>query len=1005
MKYLKTIQRASRRAWGTCLNLVLLAAGLDVSSAAAQHHIGAVLLNVTQNDTNNNTSSVTVTETISINSLRLRGGSNRGDYNVQARTDQLNDVASGVLLTCVAENGRDNGEEVYPGTNFCTSAMDYSRDGVNGGNYFIPVFNCPVGAEYNINVAAAYFPYDRYLGGFARNSGETNGGVNNVFTGSPGLTLGTHFVGLGGGRFVVDLTALGIHATNSGVLLVTHGKNEDNYALSFANPTNGTWSVFVKDNGSDGSAYEQDPVAFVFIPKTNTMVVSGKFRSDGQPLIYSGPSPRFTVAPLGTGRWRLTIPGQSSTNGVLLISPEGGASLNVDNVVSYQPEGDGWVIESRDLPAQPPSLQTPGATEAVASFVFIPSVAAQLIAPTNDAAGLGAAPQLQVAVPPGLNGPVSVTFYGRPLPPANNTNADFTIGTLPDTQFYSATMNGGTPAMFQSQTDWYVANRTNLNLRFVTHLGDITQRGQNGGNNVEWRAATNAMYRLENPATTLLSNGIPYGLGVGNHDQSPIGTGDTGDTTFFNQFFGVDHFIGYDYYGGHFGANNDNSFQFFSAGGMDFIFIHLEYDTTPLPEVLAWADHLLKTYPNHRAIVTSHWIVNTGFDATFSAQGQAIYNALKNNPNFFLMLCGHIAGEGQRSDVFEGRTVYSILSDYQSRANGGNGWLRYYTFSPSNNVIRAYTYSPWLNQSETDADSQFVLSYKMNLPGTTNAPFAVLATNLSAVNGLASCVWTGLTSGVTYEWQVVTRDADGNTTTSPIWQFRVSNAPPLVPNQSRVIVGDVSTDLMLQATDANGDALTFQTNTPPQHGRLLAMDSVGGAVTYLPVHGYRGADRFTFSASDSRASSVASMNLTVTAPADTNANGLPDSWEAAYGLSDPHGDADHDGQSNLEEYFSNTNPTNAASVLKIIGESRAPSGYTTITWASVGGVRYRVQFSDGGPNIGFHRGFTDIVRPLAMEMDASAGGATSTQTFTDDFTLTGGAPAEGQRFFRIKVVP
>ncbi len=129
----------------------------------------------------------------------------------------------------------------------------------------------------------------------------------------------------------------------------------------------------------------------------------------------------------------------------------------------------------------------------------------------------------------------------------------------------------------------------------------------------------------------------------------PSAPATTGDTSFFNQFFGEDHFIGYDYYGGHYGTNNNNSFEFFSAGGMDFIIIHLEYDTTPSPAVLAWANNLLKTYPNHRAIVTSHWIVNTGFNATFSGQGKAIYDTLKTNANFFLMVCGHVGGEGQRT--------------------------------------------------------------------------------------------------------------------------------------------------------------------------------------------------------------------------------------------------------------------------------------------------------------------------------------------------------------------
>jgi len=94
-------------------------------------------------------------------------------------------------------------------------------------------------------------------------------------------------------------------------------------------------------------------------------------------------------------------------------------------------------------------------------------------------------------------------------------------------------------------------------------------------------------------------------------------------------------------------------------------------------------------------------------------QGAAIYNALKHNPNLFLMLCGHFNGEGQRVDVFEGNTVYTLLSDYQGWPNGGDGWLRVMEFAPADDEIRVQTYSPTLDQFETDADSQFTLSYEM----------------------------------------------------------------------------------------------------------------------------------------------------------------------------------------------------------------------------------------------------------------------------------------------------
>ena len=329
--------------------------------------------------------------------------------------------------------------------------------------------------------------------------------------------------------------------------------------------------------------------------------------------------------------------------------------------------------------------------------------------------------------------------------------------------------------------------------------------------------------------------------------------------------------------------------------------------------------------------------------------------------------------------------------------------MRYYTFSPSNNVIRAFTYSPWLNKYERDADSQFTLPYDMNLSSTTAEPFQPLATNIVSAAGPVSCVWHGLTNGVTYEWYAVVTDQAGNTATSPTWRFSTANVAPTATNQSRTVIGDTSTNLLMAVGDANGDALIFQTNTAPQHGQLQAFNPSLGLVTYVPIRGYRGTDRFTFSATDGTlTSSVASVNLTVVAPADTNANGIPDAWEAAYGITDANADDDGDGRSNLEEYLANTNPTNSASVIMITSQLRAANGHTTITWASVGGVRYRVQYTDGTA-AGLGNTFTDIVRPLAAELDAAPAGTASSQSFTDDFTLTSPPPG-GSRFYRIKIV-
>jgi hypothetical protein len=418
-----------------------------------------------------------------------------------------------------------------------------------------------------------------------------------------------------------------------------------------------------------------------------------------------------------------------------------------------------------------------------------------VVAPADQATGVSPSPTLDV-VPTDPDSPqLTVNFYGR----ATNASpgADFTLIGLPDTQYYTGQLNGGSNAMFKAQTNWIVANKSTRNIVYTVQLGDCVEHGDNGGDNIEWLRADTSLKVIENPLTTGLPNGIPYGVCVGNHDQSPIGDPD-GTTAFFNQFFGVSRFAGRPYYGGHFGDDNDTHFDLFSASGMDFIVLCFEYDTTPDANALAWADSLLTVYANRRAIVASHWIVNSGNPASFGAQGQAIYNALRGHSNLFLMLGGHVSTEGRREDTFAGNTVYSLLSDYQGRTGGGDGWLRIMEFSPANNVIRVRTYSPWLGQFEADADSssQFTLGYAMS----TANPFQLIGTvsNVSPGNH-ATLPWPGLASGAQYEWYVTVSDGVSTTTSSPTWTFTTGS--DLTPPNA---VGDLAAAPATSGNDASG---------------------------------------------------------------------------------------------------------------------------------------------------------------------------------------------------------
>ncbi|RYG97608.1 MAG: hypothetical protein EON57_13555, partial [Alphaproteobacteria bacterium] len=208
------------------------------------------------------------------------------------------------MITSIRENGRDNtaGGDVAPqaGTKYVTPLADI---GGSGAYFFIPLSSAPNNYEFNMNLAAAYFPFNEgWLGGHTRNASNTNGGVQDTLTATSGISIGTHFVDNAGGNFTINLSTLnwrGTPATSqNGVLLVTGQKNEDNYALSSDN-ANGSFSVALKDNEVDGAGTERDPIAFVYIPVAaagNDLVTAvGRIQSDGTSEIAGG---NFTVTKL-----------------------------------------------------------------------------------------------------------------------------------------------------------------------------------------------------------------------------------------------------------------------------------------------------------------------------------------------------------------------------------------------------------------------------------------------------------------------------------------------------------------------------------------------------------------------------------------------------------------------------------------------------------------------------------------------------------------------------------
>lgn len=287
----------------------------------------------------------------------------------------------------------------------------------------------------------------------------------------------------------------------------------------------------------------------------------------------------------------------------------------------------------------------------------------------------------------------------------------FTVAILPDTQRYLGPGSGReetgdlrNPA-FQSRTEWLARNLAAQRIAFVSHVGDIVDRNEPG----QWRIARECMDRIH--------GAVPYGISVGNHDM----VRDSGDSSLFQERFGADRFADEPWYGGAYegrpghapavSGNNANSYQLFSAGGLDFVIAHLECNAPD--DVLAWAEGVFAEHRGRMAIITTHMylggIERRGADIPQGRmQWKKVHGdrgntpqqlwdkAFANIPNLFLILCGDQSASithHQTSRGKHGNAVHEILTDYPRDADASD-WVRLLRFHPDRGAIEVLTYSP-----------------------------------------------------------------------------------------------------------------------------------------------------------------------------------------------------------------------------------------------------------------------------------------------------------------------
>lgn len=279
--------------------------------------------------------------------------------------------------------------------------------------------------------------------------------------------------------------------------------------------------------------------------------------------------------------------------------------------------------------------------------------------------------------------------------------AQFSIVLLPDTQVYSRQY----PDLFFQQTSWIAANARALNIRFVTHVGDIVDKNDEA----QWTVASRAMSALDGI--------VPWSVAIGNHDCDVPGAPNSAATAFLRHF-GPARFAKFKWYRGA-SPNGLNSYAVFRGGAAEMLILHLEQDVPD--DAIRWAEQVLKSNPGRPAILVTHVYLQDAEKTRTKRpylrpegnSGEQLWQKfIRRSPQIFMVLCGHYSRPGEWHQVSvndSGNKVIEMLADYQLRPNGGDGWLNLISFDVPKNCIEVKTYSPVLNRYETDDDSQFTL--------------------------------------------------------------------------------------------------------------------------------------------------------------------------------------------------------------------------------------------------------------------------------------------------------
>ncbi len=316
------------------------------------------------------------------------------------------------------------------------------------------------------------------------------------------------------------------------------------------------------------------------------------------------------------------------------------------------------------------------------------------------------------------------TTYSQP------TDIDYSFVVIGDMQSMTWTDNKTGTQYVKSVFDWILNNKETRNIEYVFGLGDTIDtlttydtnvvQGNGKTQNVnEWIVASTQIHRLDGV--------IPYTVIRGNHD----------DEGGYHKYICTDDYVnqmnGFYYDSSKpatLGNSMSNSYRKIEIGGTKYLMLSIDYNADS--NVLAWANDVVSSNPDHRVIASVHAYLdgtttsgigqlvtsNNGFyvgdigaaNADNSVQvntpfdGQVLWdNLFSKHENMFMVLCGHDAIATPVHNVRtgnNGNSVIEILTDtskYDLEMNGNNyggGLMMMLNFREDTNEIQIEYFSP-----------------------------------------------------------------------------------------------------------------------------------------------------------------------------------------------------------------------------------------------------------------------------------------------------------------------